>query len=343
MKLLSSRSAIAGSVFVVFAGFLITACVAQSRPADGQEVNQYKEQVSQPLSSDNDEATPTLKLKPEEALRRFQPSAEEEYTLGAGDEITVQFPGRPELTTRSVIGPDGRITLPLAGTIVVAKLTRAEAGDKITAAMSKYFNDVAATVEVMRYGSNHVTLLGNVKKPGAIEFEQTPTLLELLSRGGVETRPDGSLPDQCVVYRGDQVLWIDLHELLVTGNPLADLRLRRDDLVFVPGVTKTVTVIGQVPRPGQIPLRHDSTITSILGEAGGISEYAGNDPNIQIVHRSKGTTQYVKLKALLQQPDGQDISLHPGDVIFVPRSGVYKWGFVMQQLSPYMLLGTIAR
>jgi polysaccharide export outer membrane protein len=207
--------------------------------------------------------------------------------------------------------------------------------------MSKYFDDIAATVEVMRYGSNHVTLMGNVNKPGAIEFQQTPTLLEVLSRGGVETGPDGSLPDQCVIYRGDQVFWVDLHELLMSGSPMADIRLRRDDLIFVPGVTKTVTVIGQVPRPGQIPLRHDSTVTSILGQAGGITDYAGNDPNIQIVHRSTGTTQYVRLKNLLQQPDGMDVSLHPGDVIFVPRSGVYKWGFVMQQISPYVLLGTV--
>ena len=48
--------------------------------------------------------------------------------------------------------------------------------------MSKYFDNIAATVEVMRYGSNHVTLMGNVNKPGAIEFSQTPTLLEGRSR-----------------------------------------------------------------------------------------------------------------------------------------------------------------
>jgi polysaccharide biosynthesis/export protein len=345
MNLSNLRSAIAICGSVVLALGMVSSSAAQATlPAGPQQQPSDAPQEGQQVRQTAIENTsPTLKLNPSEALRKFQVPADEEYTLGAGDEISVQFPGRPELAARSVIGPDGRITLPLAGTIVVANLTRAAAGEKITATMSKYFNDIFATVEVMKYGSNHVTLLGNVNKPGAIEFSQTPTLLEVLSRGGVQTGKDGSLPDQCVIYRGDQVFWVDLHELLTSGSPLADLRLRRDDLIFVPGVTKTVTVIGQVTKPGQIPLRHDSTLTSILGEAGGITDYAGNDPNIQIVHRSTGTTQYVRLKAILQQPDGMDVSLHAGDVIFIPKGGVYKWGFLMQQISPYVLMGTVLR
>src|SRR5580692_962172 len=226
-------------------------------------------------------ADPTLKLSPLELLRRFEPAADEEYTLGAGDDISIQFPGRPELATKSAIGPDGRITLPLAGPILVANLTREEAAKKIAIAQSEYYTNIEATVEVVKYGSNHVTLLGNVKNPGSISFEQTPTLLEVLSRGGIETRPDGSLPDQCVIYRGDQVFWVDLQELLMSGSPLADLRLRRNDLIFVPAVTRSVTVLGQVLRPGQIPLRHDSTLTTLLGEAGGLSDLdSGSNPEI---------------------------------------------------------------
>jgi len=72
-----------------------------------------------------------------------------------------------------------------------------------------------------------------------------------------------------VIYRGEQVYWVDLQELLTTGSPLADLRLRRNDVIFVPALsTKTVTVMGQVQHPGEISLRHDSTLSSILGEAG---------------------------------------------------------------------------
>jgi polysaccharide export outer membrane protein len=198
-------------------------------------------------------------------------------------------------------------------------------------------------VQILKYGSNHVTLLGNVKNPGSISFEQTPTLLEVLSRGGVETRTDGSLPDQCVIYRGDQVFWVDLQELLMSGSPLADLRLRRNDLIFVPAVARTVTVLGQVQHAGQIALRHDSSLTSLLGEAGGLSDGAGGNPEIEIVHRMQGgKTQYVRFNNLLKPNGGMDVSLHPGDVIFVPRSGLTKVGFVMQQLAPFLTMGSLA-
>jgi len=296
-------------------------------------------------SNPDNSTDPKLKLNPTAILRNFEPPADEEYTLGAGDEISIQYPGRPELASKNVIGPDGRITLPLAGPIEVANLTREAAGEKVVAALRTYYTyNLAATVEVLKYASNHVTLLGNVKNPGLINFDRTPTLLEVLSKGGIEARPDGYLPEECVIYRGEEVLWVQLQELLSNGSPLADLRLRRNDVIFVPALsTRFVTVIGQVQHPGEIVLRQNSTITSVLGEAGGVSDAAGGNPELQIVHRSKGgKTEYVRFKELLRATGGMEISLYPGDVIFVPKSGLAKAGFVMQQISPFLSFGSVA-
>ena len=318
---------------------------ARREPSGSSESGDPPQSVHQVGNSvPENPADPKLKLSPTETLRKFEPPADEEYTLGAGDEVSIQYPGRTELATKDVIGPDGRITLPMAGPILVANLTREAAADKIAAALSAYYTHITATVEVMKYGSNHVTLLGDVKNPGPINFDQTPTLLEVLSKGGVATRLDGSFPEQCVIYRGDQVLWVELQELLATGSPLADLRLRRNDVIFVPALSsRTVSVLGQVQHSGEIALRHDSTLTSILGEAGGLSDGAGSNPEFQIIHRSKGgKTQYVRFKDLLDPTRGLEISLYPGDVIYVPKSGLAKAGFVMQQLAPFLSIGSVA-
>lgn len=295
-------------------------------------------------SSQDSLPDPKLKLSPIETLRKFEPSKDEEYTLGAGDEISIQYPGRPDLASKDVIGPDGRVTLPLAGPIKLADLTREAAGAKIVEAMSPYYTQLTATVQVEKYGSNHVTLLGDVKNPGMVSFEQTPTLLEVLSRGGIVARPDGGLPEQCVIYRGDQVYWVELQELLTSGSPLADLRLRRNDVVFVPALsTRTITVMGQVQHPGPISLKHDSTVSSVLGEAGGLNDAAGGNPEIQIVHRSKaGKTQYVRFNDLLKPNGGMEVSLNPGDIVFVPKSGMAKMGLVMQQLAPFLTMASFA-
>ena len=335
----------------IFASAVLTIGLACPRIAVAQQASNTQESVDQVQSgtrsgdSNPDNSTdPKLKLSPLETLRKFEPPLNEEYTLGPGDEISIQFPGRVELASKNVIGPDGRITLPFAGPIEVTNLTREAAGQKIALALSAYYTNVTATVEVLKYGSNHVTLLGDVKTPGLINFEQIPTLLEALSKGGITTRPDGNLPEQCVIYRGEQVLWVDLQELLSTGSPLADLRLRRNDVIFVPAIsTRSVTVMGQVQHPGQIVLKHNSTLASILGEAGGVSDAAGSNPELQIVHHSKGDrTQYVHFKDLLTPRGGAEISIYPGDVIYVPKSEMARVGFVMQQLAPFLSLGSFA-
>jgi polysaccharide export outer membrane protein len=319
--------------------------LANSRTADAREAaSGLASQAQQETADNKTPPDPQLKLSPMEALRRFEPSADEEYTLGAGDEISIQYPGRAELGSKDVVGPDGRITLPLAGPIKIAGMSREEAAKTIAGALSAYYTNLTATVEVTKYGSNHVTLLGSVKNPGPINFDQVPTLLEVLSKGGIDNRPDGSIPEQCVIYRGDQVFWVDLQDLLSSGSPLADLRLRRNDVIFVPALsTRTVSVMGQVQHPGEIPLRHDSTLTSVIGEAGGLSDNAGNNPDIQIIHRSKGgNTQTIHFKDLMKPTGGLEISLNPGDVVYIPKSGMAKTGFILQQLAPFLTMGSIA-
>jgi polysaccharide biosynthesis/export protein len=296
-------------------------------------------------NSNNAAATPHLLPSPSAALRAFEPDANEEYTLGAGDEIAIDFPGRADLSTKQIIGPDGRITLDIAGPVKVGDLTREAAAQAVVDKLSPYYTDLTkATVQVVKYGSNQVLLLGNVVHPGEISFDQTPTLLEALSRGGIPTRPDGSVPEQCVIYRGDQVLWVDLQGLLESGNPLANLRLRRNDLIFVPAIAdRSVSVIGQVQHPGAVMLKRNSTLASIIGDAGGPTDGAGSNPNIEIVHKTKGgATQFIRFKDLLKPTGGLEIALAPGDIVFVPKSGMAKMGFAMQQLTPFAMLGTFA-
>src|SRR4051812_14556466 len=81
-----------------------------------------------PQASDQSTASsgPQLKPNPLVALRAFEPSADEEYRLGKGDAIVVDFAGQPDLQAKLTVGPDGRISLPLAGEILLNGLTRQE-------------------------------------------------------------------------------------------------------------------------------------------------------------------------------------------------------------------------
>ena len=294
--------------------------------------------------TDQQSSGPSLKLSPLELLRRFEPAADEEYRLGKGDEITVDFTGRPELQAKLVVGPDGNISLPLAGELTLAGLTRTEGAAAIETSLKSFYNNLAVQISVSKYTANRILVLGAVDHPGVYTFDGTPTLLEALARGGVETGPSktdvpvgaNQVPERCAIYRGqDQVVWVELKSLIETGNPLADLRLRRDDVVYVPSnADRFVSVLGEVARPGAVPLTHSSTLATILAGSGGLTEKAGGNPRIQIVDPATGTSRVLKFKDVLDPAKSLEVTLKPGEIIYVPRSGFAGFGYVLEQLNP---------
>jgi polysaccharide biosynthesis/export protein len=313
-----------------FAGLLL-AMNAQALP--GQVVT----------TNDTQSSDPQLKLSPMKALQKFEPAANEEYSLGPGDEISLEFPGHAELGGKKVVGPDGRITLSLVGPIDVADKNRSEVAKLIVNSLSPYYKDLTVTVNVDRYGSNRVIILGSVAHPGVLYFDATPTLLDVIARAGllanagsgagnVSTVRDG-IPERCAIYRGnDQVVWVNLRELLQGGNSMADLRLRRNDIVFVPAQQEVfVSVLGSVAHAGAISLTADSTLASVLAQAGGLAEGAGQ--NIQVIQPSSGRTSTIPFKSLLTLTGTDEVKLHGGDVVFVPQSGFYKSTYVIQRLA----------
>jgi polysaccharide export outer membrane protein len=323
-------------VRVLFAGLLLAmnthSVLGQENTADGSQ------------SSD-----PQLKLSPMKSLQNFEPAANEEYSLGPGDEISLEFTGHPELSGKKVVGPDGRITLSLIGPINVADKNRDEVAKLIVNSLSPYYKDLMVTVNVDKYGSNRVIVLGSVQHPGVLYFDNTPTLLDVIARAGllanagtgasnVSAVSDG-IPERCAIYRGnDQVVWVNLRELLQGGNSMADLRLRRNDIVFVPAQQEVfVSVMGSVMHAGAIRLTTDSTLASVLAQAGGLAEGAGH--NIQVIQPSTGRISTIPFKSLLTLTGIDEVKLHAGDVVFVPQSGFYKSTYVIQRLSGVSTLG----
>jgi len=302
-----------------------------------------------------------LKPNPLTALREFEGAANEDYTLGRGDEISISFAGRPELDAKRIIGPDGRVTLPPAGSIQVADRTREQAAEVIAASMSPFYTRLSVTVGVDKYTSNRVLLLGAVEHPGVINFDSPPTLLEVLTIGGgvsklnqvnsipgpaglaAPARVSSALPDRCAIYRGnDQVMWVDLKGLMDSGSALADLRLKRGDKVYVPSPSERyVSVLGQVSHPGALLFDNNTTLPKLLAEAGGVTVLAGRNPNIEVVSPSTGKTRVIPFKALLE-PQSLDLTLKSGDIIFVTESGFNQFGYVLEKLSPLVTMFTTA-
>ena len=293
-----------------------------------------------------------LKLSPMKLLQKFEPAANEQYALGPGDEISLDFPGHPELGGKKVVGPDGRITLLLVGPISVAEKNRNEVAKLVEGSLAPYYKELTVTVNIDKYSSNRIVVIGSVQHPGVLYFDDTPTLLDVIARSGLlATAGTGStnssavrdgIPDRCAIYRGnDQVVWVNLRDLLQSGNSMADLRLRRNDIVYVPTQQEVfVSVLGSVMHAGAIPLTSESTLASVLAQAGGLAE--GAAANIQVIQPSTGRTVTIPFKTLLTLTGSDEVKLHAGDVVFVPQSGFYKTTYVVQRLSAITSIGAIA-
>ncbi len=282
----------------------------------------------------------TLQEHPIEELRRTQPTDAEEYDLGPGDEIKLSVLGRPELSGTHVLGPDGRITLPIAGSVAVGGLSRDAASQAVTKALLAFYTEPVVSIQITHYGANRILLLGAVEHPGVLYFDATPTLLEAITRGGATGAVSDKarrMPMHCIIYRGnDQIGTVNLKDVFRSG----DIRLRRNDIVYVPGdQERLISVLGEVKSPGPVPLKDESTLASLLADAGGLTDAAGN-ANVQIIHPDSGAIRQITFKDLLT-PRGKDVTLEIGDIIYVPKSGIAKVGYVLQQLSPAAQIGTI--
>ncbi|MEO8128592.1 MAG: SLBB domain-containing protein [Bryobacteraceae bacterium] len=261
------------------------------------------------------------------------------YQIGEGDEISIEVWGRPELSGKHVVGPDGRITLPVAGDVSILDLTREESVEQIRKAFDCCYQNLSVMVRVDRYASNRVFILGRVTHPGALLFETQPTLLEAITRAGA--LPVGGMGSEkaaltrCAIFRGrDQVAWIDLKSLLVGGNMALNVRLRRNDLIYMPDADdQLVYVLGEVRTPGAMQLTPDMSFLDAFAKAGGPTEDASSS-SIHVIRPSRNWNREFSLADLLQPNRALNIALEEGDVIYVPKKTLAKMGYVLQRIGP---------
>jgi polysaccharide export outer membrane protein len=285
-----------------------------------------------------------------EIIRAFEAPEVESYTLGAGDEISVDIWMHPELSGRHVIGPDGKITIPVSGVIPVADLSREETQAAIRDSLAKYYTDLAVTVRVDRYTSFRIFILGRVGTPGAIQFETQPTLLDVVTRaaalpiGGVGSEKAGL--GRCAIIRRDRIVWIDLKTLVSEGNLSLNIRLARNDLVYLPDAgDQLVYVLGEVQRPGAFRLTPDMAVLDAFTQAGGLNEDASGD-RIELIRTGKDLEKEFRLKDLLAGPTKLNMALQEGDIIYVPRRSLATFGYVLQKasaLTGFAIIGSLVK
>jgi protein involved in polysaccharide export with SLBB domain len=165
-----------------------------------------------------------------------------------------------------------------------------------------------------------VNVRGQVAAPGPIYLYKDDTLEQaVLAAGG--PLASASTADASFLRSGKEV-----------PLPLGSAALRQvpqnGDTIIVRAAPH-VTVVGQVPTPGEFVLKNGSTLLSALYVAGGPTKWA-NVRDIQVVH--DGARQSYNLSNLQHGDLSTNIPLTDGDVVYVPEGHKIDAGVFFQGL-----------
>ena len=117
------------------------------------------------------------------------PALAQNYQLGPGDVLEISVWGYEDLQVKEIaVRPDGMIAFPLVGEVQAAGLTPGELNQTITRLLSKYVKNPTVTVNIMKFRTTRVYVLGEVTKPGMYELEKQHNLLDAVGIAGSYTK-----------------------------------------------------------------------------------------------------------------------------------------------------------
>jgi polysaccharide export outer membrane protein len=244
------------------------------------------------------------------------------YIVGPNDVLTITVFNQPQLSGKFAVESDGTMAFPLLGRVAVGGLSIPAVEDQVRRRLAGgYVKDPHVSVTMETYRSQQVFVVGEVQRPGSLQFTGTMTLIEALARAGstteragmeaviVRSRMGGSaapaIPPSADASNAETIR-VNLQSLQ-TGTLSQNIALRPGDTIFVPRA-ETVFVLGQVKTSGEYMLRRAMTVRQVVALAGGITE-RGSTRRIQVIRQVNGkeVTISVNLQTVVQ----------PGDTVVV--------------------------
>ncbi len=272
-------------------------------------------------AQDGRRRTETFRLRPVQGRSAtFAPVGDvpvpSDYIVGPGDQIIVQLFGSQNRTLRLTVGRDGRISFPELGPINVGGQTFERVANDLEARVSRQMIGVRASVGMGATRSIRVFVMGETNRPGSYTVSGLTTVTSALyASGGV--KPIGSLRDIQLKRQGAVIRRLDLYDLLLRGDTSGDAKLLPGDVIFIPPVSATVAVDGEVQRPAIYELKGTTSVADIIQLAGGTTSEA--DTGRAALVRVNDRRARVVVNVPLDTPAGRSELLRNGDSLRVLR------------------------
>jgi len=245
-----------------------------------------------------------------------------DYRVGKNDVLEISVYNEPDLNKTIRVSPEGTISFPLLGNIPVIGLTAKELEAKIADMLSgDFLLNPQVTVFIREYSK--VSVLGQVQKSGAYELKSGTTIIHAIALAGGFT--DGADPEKVKLIREEngekKTRVVDTLSITEDMDGENDVLLLPGDVIVVDKLG-TISVVGQVKKPGRYDLRKDSTVIDAVALAGGLTELAAaNDTKVIRMEGGKKRVFRIPIGSIMQgEQQSKDIKLRPDDTIVVPES-----------------------
>jgi polysaccharide export outer membrane protein len=178
-------------------------------------------------------AAPAAGAAPAEAV------VDPNYIIGPGDIIQVFVWRNPELSVTVPVRPDGKVSSPLVEDLVAVGQTPSGLARLIETRLAEYIKSPQVNIIVTTPMSamSKITVIGEVKNPGAIPYRQGMTALDVvLAAGGLGEFAGGNRAK--IVRKGpdgkSRDIRVKLGDLVKKGRMKENIDLLPGDVLIVP-------------------------------------------------------------------------------------------------------------
>jgi polysaccharide export outer membrane protein len=158
------------------------------------------------------------------------------YVIRPNDVLEIFVWKEPDLSRKSVVRPDGRISFPLLQDLDAAGLTPEQLKKVIEDQLKDYINSTNVTVMVDSVTGYVIYVVGKVQRPGAVTADKPITVLQALTLAGgfLEYAKDGEISVIRSGAKGNETFRFDYKSVIKGKTPAQNIFLRPGDVVVVP-------------------------------------------------------------------------------------------------------------
>jgi polysaccharide export outer membrane protein len=259
----------------------------------------------------------------------------ESLLIGPGDLIQVDVLDTPEMEQQVRVTDDGKAPLAYVGSVHVGGETPAAAADAIRLLLisKNVMKHPQVTVRVQEYSTQDVSVLGQVRTPGAYPLTTPQPVLRVLSLAGgvteiadrqVTIKRHGSSEQLTYTLSNDpQKMLTDM----VMVNP--------GDIVMVPK-SAIVYIMGDVGRPGGYAMSSNDTHLTLLQAIAraGSANKTSKQSQVRLIRVTEQGKKEIPIHLdAMEKGKIPDMDLQANDIIYVPFSWMKNMAMSSSQIA----------